>query len=98
VNHRCLIALSILVAGAAAAAQAEHYSAKLAQPLAAEKTFVANGNIWRCAGTDCTLTSIPKDADSVRTCHELKRQAGALTAYGSTATPYDATKIAKCNN
>jgi hypothetical protein len=92
-----LIILSLLVAGAAAAAQPEQYSATVAQPLSEEKTLVANGNIWRCGGASCVLRSAAKDADSVRTCHELKRQTGPLTAYGSTSNPFDAAKLSKCN-
>jgi hypothetical protein len=98
VNQNRLIFLSLLLAGSAAAAQIEHYGATTAQPLSEEKVFVANGNIWRCSGTSCVLTSTPKDADSLRTCRELKHQLGTLTAYGSTANPFDATKLSKCNS
>jgi hypothetical protein len=97
VNHKDLMLCSLLLAGSAAAAQIEHYTVTLAQPLSEEKVIVANGNIWRCLATSCVLTSAPKDADSMRTCRELKHQVGALTAYGSTANPFDATKLSKCN-
>jgi hypothetical protein len=92
-----LIILSLLVAGTVAAAQPEQYSATVGQALSEEKTFVANGNVWRCAGSTCLLKSAAKDADAVRTCHELKRQTGPLTAYGSTAHPFDEAKLSKCN-
>ena len=93
-----LMFLSLLAAGFAAAAQMERYSATLAQPLSGEKvTVVANGNVWRCTGTTCILASEPKDPGSMRTCHQLKRQVGTLTAFGSTNNPYDETRLSKCN-
>jgi hypothetical protein len=92
-NHRVsilrvLISHSVLLAGAAFA-QAEHYTASLTQPISEKKEFIANGNVWRCAGTSCMLTSEPRDPGSLRTCRELKRQVGQLTAYGSAAHAFD---------
>jgi hypothetical protein len=97
VNHNRLMFVSLLLAGSAAAAQAGHYSATMAQPLSEAKVIVANGNIWRCSGTTCTLASEPKEIDSIRTCRELKRQTGTLAAYGSSTDAFDATKLSKCN-
>jgi hypothetical protein len=89
---------SLLVAGTAAAGHIEHYSATLAQSLSGEKVIVANGNLFRCSGTTCTLSSAPKEPAAMRTCRELKRQVGTLTAYGSTTEPYDEAKLTKCNS
>lgn len=101
-NHRALIlkALvfhSVLLASSVAFAQTEHYAASTAQPIGEQKEFIANGNIWRCSGTTCILTSEPRDPGSMRTCRELKRQVGRLTAYGSATHTYDGVKLAKCN-
>jgi hypothetical protein len=92
-----LMFFSLLVAGTAVAAHTEHYTATEAEPLGAEKVVVANGNIWRCSGTTCVLASQPKVGGSMRTCRELKRQVGALTAYGSADDTYDSAKLSKCN-
>jgi hypothetical protein len=97
VNRNHLMLFSLLLAGSAAAVQSGHYSATVAQPLSEGKVIVANGNIWRCSGTTCNLESEPKEPGSLRTCRELKRQVGALTAYGSTADSFDASKLSKCN-
>lgn len=87
----------MIFAGTAAFADTGHYTATLAQPLAANKIFIANGSIWRCSASTCVLTSAPTDADSLHTCHALARQAGALTAYGNEASPFTSERLAKCN-
>ncbi len=81
----------------AAFAQVEHYTASTTQSVGEKKEFIANGNIWRCAGTSCTLTSEPRDPGSMRTCRELKRQVGQLTAFGSANHAFDQAKLSKCN-
>jgi len=86
----------LLVAGAALA-QTEHYTAGTAQPVGEKKEFIANGNIWLCSGTTCVLRSEPRDPGSLRTCRELKRQVGQLTAYGPASHIFDAAKLSKCN-
>jgi hypothetical protein len=102
VNHRVLILTAFIfqsaLLGAAAVAQTEHYVASAAQSVGEKKEVIANGNIFRCAGTTCALTSEPRDPGSLRTCRELKRQVGQLTAYGSSVHPYDEAKLSKCNN
>jgi hypothetical protein len=92
-----LIAAAVLSASAAAVAQTNQYTATLAQPLAAKKELIANGNIWRCQDSTCVLISVPEDPGSVRSCHALKRQAGELTAYGPKGKPFEADKLAMCN-
>ncbi len=81
-----------------AAAQTDRYTATLAQPLSGKKEFIANGNVWRCEGASCTLVSDPQDAGSIRSCRQLERQAGALSAYGKGEQVFDADKLAKCNS
>jgi hypothetical protein len=92
-----LVIHSVLLASAAALAQAERYTASIAQPISEKKEFIANANIWRCVGTTCVLTSEPRDPGSMRTCRELKRQVGQLTAFGSATHAFDQAKLAKCN-
>jgi hypothetical protein len=93
-----LIAATMIFTGATAfAAGPGHYTATLAQPLAASKIFIANGSIWRCSASTCVLTSAPTDADSLHTCHALARQAGTLTAYGNEASPFSSDRLASCN-
>ncbi len=97
-RHLQLIAsAAVLVAGTAAFAQSIRYTATLAQPVAARKEYVANGNVWRCETSTCILVSNPEDPSSVRSCHALERQAGSLTAYGTSEKPFDSDKLAKCN-
>lgn len=100
-NHKVLILKALMLQSAllaaAAVAQTEHYTASTTQPVGEKKEFIANGNIWRCSGTSCTLTSEPRDPGSLRTCRELRRQVGQLTAYGSSTHAYDGAKLSKCN-
>lgn len=91
------IAGAVLLATTVAVAEADQYTATLAQPLSEKKEFISNGNIWRCEGSTCILASVPTDPASVRTCHALQRRAGTLTAYGSQERPFDAGKLAACN-
>jgi hypothetical protein len=91
------IAAALLFACTASAAQPGRYTATLAQPLAAKKEIVVNRNIWRCEGSTCVLASVPEDPTSIRDCHALMRRVGALIAYGPEARPFEADKLAKCN-
>jgi hypothetical protein len=97
VNNRPLILAAVLLASTTAFASSAHFVATLAQPLSTKKDIIASGNIWQCEGSTCTLTSHPQDADSMRACHQLQLQVGALTAYGAEGKPFDADKLAKCN-
>ena len=94
--HKSLTLLLVLTS-ATAIAQADRYTATLAQPLTDKKEFIANGNIWRCSGAICVLTSDPKDAVSLRSCRELKRLVGTLSAYGPATKPLDPDKLSNCN-
>ena len=96
-NNLQIIAAALLLAGTAAVAQSGRYTAMLAQPLAAKKEIIVNRNIWRCEGSTCVLTSVPEDPGSIRDCHLLMRRVGALIAYGPEARPFEADKLAKCN-
>jgi hypothetical protein len=99
VRNLNLIAVTLILASAAALADTGRYTATLAQPLAAKKEIIVNLNMWRCAGSTCNLVSRPNDAGSLRSCHELQRQVGvALTAFVNDGTPFDADKLAKCNS
>jgi hypothetical protein len=93
-----IVLATAVLASAAAVAQSARYVATLAQPLGAKKELVANNNFWRCNESTCVLTSHPEDGDSVHSCHALKREVGALTAYGNKDKPFDADKLAKCNS
>jgi hypothetical protein len=92
-----LLALICILGTVGATAQTSLYTATLVQPLSAHKMVVANGNLWRCDGANCALTSDPKEPNSPRSCRELQRQVGALSAYGSKDKPFDGDKLAKCN-
>lgn len=91
------MAAAALLMSTVGSAQTSGYTATLAEPLAAKKEFIAVGNIWRCEGTACVLVSVPENPSSVRSCHALERQTGALTAYGGPGQSFDADKLAKCN-
>jgi hypothetical protein len=97
VRYPILMAAAALFASTAVVGQTSGYTATLAQPIPAKKEFIAIGNIWRCEGTSCVLVSVPENPSSVRSCHALERQAGALTAYGAPGQSFDADKLAKCN-
>ena len=92
-----LIVASLVFVTTAAVAQKGHYTATLVQPLSAGKEVVANDNLWRCAGSICTLISGPRNADSIGSCHTLQKKVGALSAYGGPDNSFDADKLAKCN-
>jgi|SRR5277367_5890664 len=87
----------LILASTASLADGGHYTATLVQPIAAKKEVIANGNVWRCDASICVLASTPKDADSLGTCRELRREVGVLSAFGREEKPFDADKLAKCN-
>jgi len=93
-----LLIVGVLFASAAGFAGTTRYTATLAQPLPKHKDVIGNHNIWRCTETTCVLTSAPNDVEGVSSCRELKREVGALTAYGAAEKPFDAEKLAKCNS
>lgn len=88
---------AVMLASTAALADNSLYSATLAQPLAAKKELIVNGNMFRCDGSICILVSHPVDAGSVHTCRALQHQVGALTAYSVAGKTFDAAKLAECN-
>jgi hypothetical protein len=92
-----LIAATLILASTAALGASNRYTATLAQPLAQKREFIVNGNAFRCDGSTCILTSAPVDAGSVRTCRDLQREVGPLTAYVAEGKPFDADRLAKCN-
>lgn len=91
-----LVFASLLVATAASAAPTQ-YSATLAAPVSQKTDVIADSNLFRCEATTCNLVSKPIDAGSVSTCRKLAREVGEIKAYGSTTTPFDADKLARCN-
>jgi len=97
VKTLALIAAMMILASTTALADTSRYTATLAQPVAAKKEFIVNGNMFRCEGSTCALVSNPIDAASVHTCRALQRRVGTLTAYGAEGTPFDAAKLAQCN-
>jgi hypothetical protein len=98
VRNLSLTVAIMIVASATALADTSRYTATLAQPVAAKKVFVVNGNMFRCDGATCVLVSSnPIDAGSVHTCRALQHQVGTLTAYGAGGKPFDAAKLAQCN-
>jgi hypothetical protein len=87
----------VILVSTGALADTGHYTATLAQPLAAKKNVIVNGNMFRCDGSTCVLVSSPKDAGSVHTCRALQHQVGTLAAYGTEGDEFDAAKLAQCN-
>jgi hypothetical protein len=96
-QNSTLFMAAMILASTAALGDTGRYSATLAQPLAAKKEFIVNGNLFRCDGSSCLLLSNPVDAGSVRNCRAVQREVGALTAYVADGKPFDADKLAKCN-
>ena len=96
-KYQSLAMACLIFASTAAIAQSGRYTATLVQPLAARKDVIANGNLWRCEGSTCTLTSVPQEPFSVRSCLLLQRQTGELSAYGVKDKAFDAERLAQCN-
>jgi hypothetical protein len=97
-QNSTLIVASMILASTAALGDTGRYSATLAQPLAAKKEFIVNGNFFRCQASTCVLVSTPADAGSVRNCRAVQREVGTLTAYVADGKTFDADKLAKCNS
>ena len=97
-NLTLILATVILAGGAGAEVVTNRFTATLAQPLSAKKDFMANGNLFRCGGSNCVLISNPVDVGSVRSCQALEHQVGALTAYIVDGKPFDADKLGRCNS
>ena len=90
-NLALILAIMTLASGTVLADS--HYSATLAQPVAAKIEFIVRDNLFSCDGSICIIVSNPVDAQSVYTCRALQRKVGTLTAYAA----FDAAKLAKCN-
>jgi len=73
------------------------YFATLAQPVAEEKVYVVDQNLWRCKADKCSLISNPVDAASIRSCNALSRQVGSVSSYGKSGHMLSADDLAKCN-
>jgi hypothetical protein len=97
VQNPTLILATMILASTAALGDTSRYTATLAQPLTQKKEIIVNGNLFRCEGSTCILTSSPMDAASVRSCRALQREVGTLTTYVADGKPFDADKLAKCN-
>jgi hypothetical protein len=87
-----------MFAGAIASAQTGQYAATLAQPTATKVEVLAEGNIWRCEGSQCTLVSEPKDTGSLRACRTLVHKVGQLTSYVVRGKAFESDKLGKCNS
>jgi hypothetical protein len=95
-RHALSIAAALLME--AALAQTSHYTATLAQPLAAPREVFANENIFRCRDSTCVLVSRPVDVASVSVCSTLRYQLRTtLISYGNNEHPMEAADLAKCN-
>jgi hypothetical protein len=97
VKNISLVVWSLILINFAAMAADSRYTATLAQPLSARKQVIVDYNIWRCEASSCVLVSRPNDVNAIRNCRELKRQVGAVTAYGKEGDQFDSDKLAKCN-
>jgi hypothetical protein len=97
-QNSTLILATLILASSAALGGTGGYTATLAQPLAGKKEFIVNGNLFRCEGSTCVLTSNPVDAGTVRSCRAVQREVGTLTAYVADGKPFNADKLAKCNS
>jgi hypothetical protein len=97
-KNSTLIVATMILASTAALGGTGGYTATLAQPVAGKKEFIVNGNLFRCEGSTCVLTSKPVDAGTVRSCRAVQREVGTLTAYVADGKPFDADKLAKCNS
>ncbi len=94
---RSTLLIVSLLAASVAVAQKAHFGATLAQPVEGTKDVVANGNLWRCFGANCTLVSEPKNANAIASCRILRKKVGTLSAYGDAVNAFDADKLNKCN-
>jgi hypothetical protein len=97
VQNPILIVAAMILVSSAALGDAGGYTATLAQPLTQKKEFIVNGNLFRCEGSTCNLSSNPVDAGSLHSCRALQRQVGTLTAYVAEGKSFDADKLARCN-
>jgi hypothetical protein len=96
-QNKSLIAIALILVSTAAFADPSRYTATLAQPLTQKRELLIDGNLFRCDGSTCILTSHPENADSVQICRALRRQVGALTDYVANGTSFAADRLAKCN-
>ena len=74
--------------------QAIYYTAELAAPTE-ESRVIANGVVWRCAGTKCRA---PKaNSRPINVCKRLVREVGAVASFTAKGAALTDEKLAKCN-
>ena len=70
-------------------------TARLAQPVAERTQVISENTLWRCEGDTCQAVS--RRAASVRTCRQLVREVGPLTAFGPESASLTSEELARCN-
>ena len=76
---------------------AQPVTAKLASPLAEPAKPVAGSAIFDCQVDTCVAVNPVDRTTDTTGCRELARQVGKVTAFGDARHPFDAGKLAACN-
>ena len=89
-----LIAASLVVVAAPAAAQSS-FHASLAAPAPAAKV-VARETLWNCAGTDCRAPRSGRATDLAE-CRAMTKKLGRVSAFWAGERAFAAADLDKCN-
>lgn len=90
-----LLTAAFSVSAPAQAAPAAGYTAALAKPLAAPKSIVLDGVVWRCAADRCSATG--EGGRSAVACERVVKKFGMVSAFTAPDGVLPSEDLARCN-
>lgn len=94
-----VLAVSLICAQGAAAAEGFRAQARLVTPVSSPTTTVVSGVEWKCDGDACVGASkyAPGLDSFMKQCRKVRAALGPLTAYSSRGNRMSDTDVANCN-
>lgn len=91
-----MLAAAVVLALSTGAAQArETLAVRLQAPIAAQERVIADRMLFNCVGDQCA--AVLRTKLSVRTCRELAKEVGPITAFGAGAQSLTEEELTRCN-
>jgi hypothetical protein len=92
---KVIFAAVAVVASAGVAQAKEIVTAKLEAPVAARTKVIAGNSVWTCEGDTCR--AYVNRAINARTCGELAREVGRVSAFDASKRSLASEDLARCN-
>ena len=91
-----LLAAAVVLALSVGSAQArETLAVKLETPIGKQERVIADRLLFNCIGDQCA--AVLRSKISVRTCRELAKEVGPITAFGSANQSLNDEELGRCN-